>query len=464
MQPPSRLRGESAVAQGLLSRVLIMRTFNSRVLPFVIASCACLANAACGGSKGSSPPDQNYSTVQSSLSRDMAPHVAPSDMQQLVKDNTTFAFALYHAVASGDETDNLFYSPYSASIALAMTYAGAAGATATQMSAALDLQLPAATLHPAFDSLDLQLTSRAQGQAGDNGQPFKLNVIDSLWGDKTLSFQQPFLDTLALNYGAGVRTVDFSNASDQARDTINAWVSDQTDKLIPTLLPDGSITSGTRFVIVNAIDFNAGWATPFESFRTQPGTFTHLDGSTASPPMMHLLGQQEGYASGPNWQAVELPYAGNQTSMVIVLPQPGQFSAVETALDAAFTSSVFSSLEQSTVDVEMPKFTIQGATISLKQELKKLGMVDAFDPVQANFSALTSEPVVIDDVLHQAYVSVDEKGTLATAATAVIGGDAGIATNPPTPVPVNVNRPFFFVIRDIPTNTVLFVGRVLDPQ
>jgi serpin B len=437
-----------------------MRTSFLRNLPVLALALSPLATLGCSSSSsgGASTP-KDYGVVQSSLSRDMTPSVAASDLQKLASDDTTFALDMYHAIAAGNETDNLFYSPYSVSIALAMTYAGAQGATATQMAGALDFQLPQATLNPAFDALDLQLASRAHGQAGDNGQPFKLNVIDSLWGDQTFSFRKPFLDTLATYYGAGLRTVDFENAPETARGAINGWVSDQTDALIPTLLPDGVITPDTRFVIVNAIYFNAGWQTPFQASQTKPGTFTHLDGSTAQPAMMGG-GLEGNYAKGAGWQAVELPYAGGQTSMVVVLPDAGQFTTVETALDGAFVGSLFSSLQDATIALTLPKFTVKGATISLKTELSKLGMVDAFDPSLADFSGIASEKVWIGDVLHQAFLSVDENGTQAAAATAVIGTGAAAPVNVVT---VDVDRPFFVVIRDIPTNSALFVGRILSP-
>jgi serpin B len=238
-------------------------------------------------------------------------------------------------------------------------------------------------------------------------------------------------------------------------------VSDQTDALIPTLLPVGTITQDTRFVLVNAIYFNAGWATPFDPQQTRGGAFTHLDGSTVQAQMMSQGVLETGYASGAGWAAVELPYAGNQTSMVVVLPDAGNFASVESALDGAQIDSIFSSLKTTAVELTMPKFTIQGATISLKNELSKLGMTDAFDPAHADFSALSADPIYIYDVLHQAYVSVDENGTKAAAATGVIG--VGTAA-PQNPVTFDANRPFLFAIRDIPTNSVLFVGRVLDPK
>jgi serpin B len=437
-----------------------MRTSTLRNLSALALVLSPLAATGCSNSSGGgSTQPLDYGVVQSSLSRNMTPSVAPADMQTLTTGNTAFALDMYHAIAAGSDGGNLFYSPYSVSIALAMTYAGAQGSTATQMAGALDFQLPQATLHPAFDALDLQLASRAHGQAGDNGQPFKLNVIDSLWGDKTFAFQKPFLDTLATYYGAGLRTVDFVNAPETARGTINSWVADQTDDLIPTLLPDQSITPDTRFVLVNAIYFNAGWATPFLASQTQPGTFTHLDASTAQVPMMNG-GLEGNYAKGAGWQAVELPYAGGQTSMVVVLPDAGQFATVETALDGAFVGSLFSSLKDAQIAMTLPKFTVKGSTISLKKELGKLGMPDAFDPTAADFAGIASDKVWIGDVLHQAFVSVDENGTQAAAATAVIG--VGTAA-PVNVVTVDVNRPFFVIIRDIPTSSVLFAGRIVTP-
>lgn len=439
-----------------------MTPFIRATLPAFLFSMASLATVACGGSSGGGQGQpQNYGVVKSTLSRDTSPQVASGDLQKLAEGNTTFALDMYHAIAAGNESDNLFYSPYSVSIALAMTYAGAAGSTATQMAGALDFQLPASSLHPAFDALDLQLASRAHGQSGDGAQPFKLNVVDSLWGEKTFTFQKPFLDTLARYYGAGLQTVDFANAPDASRQTINGWVSDQTDALIPTLLGPGTITPDTRFVLVNAIYFNAGWSIPFDPQQTKAGTFTHLDGSAVQAQMMAQGALETGYASGSGWAAVEVPYAGNDTSMVIVLPEAGKFASVESALDGAQVGSIFSSLKTTPVNLTMPKFTIQGSTISLKDELSKLGMTDAFDPDHADFSALASEPVHISDVLHQAYVSVDENGTKAAAATGVIGVGGA---EPQNPVTFDANRPFLFVIRDIPTNSVLFVGRVLDPK
>jgi serpin B len=421
------------------------------LVPCLVAA----ASASCGGS--SSQPA--FGVVQSSLSRDTSPQVSSADLATLATDNTKFAFDFYQALTAGDETSNEFYSPYSVSIALAMTYAGAEGETAQQMASALDFVLPPATLNPAFDALALALASRAQGQSGADGQPFTLNVVNSLWGDKTLSFQQPFLGTLAVNYGAAVRVVDFLHAPDAARVTINDWVAGETDDLIQNLLPSDSIANDTLFVLVDAIDFSAGWATPFQASSTQPATFHLLDGSTTQPPMMSEY-LETTYASGSNWQAVDLPYAGNSTSMLLIVPQAGQFAAVESSLTGDFVSTVVQTLAAAGVTLTMPKFTIQGTTISLKAKLMSLGMVDAFTGA-ADFSGIASEPISLSDVLQQAYIEVDESGTKAAAATAVIGVATAALSNTAT---VTVDQPFFAIIRDDPTGTVLFVARVLDPQ
>jgi serpin B len=425
----------------------------SLVVPWLVVA----ASASCGGSPSQS--GAGFGVVQSSLSRDTSPQVLPGDLVTVATDNTKFAFDFYHALTAGDETSNVFYSPYCVSIALAMTYAGAQGETAQQMASTLDLELPPAKLHPAFNALDLALASRAQGQSGADGQPFKLNIVNSLWGDKTLSFQKSFLDTLAVNYGAGVRVVDFLHTPDAARVTINNWVASETDDLIENLLPESSISMDTVFVLVDAIDFSAGWAAAFEASSTQPGSFHRLDGSTTQPPMMSDY-LETTYASGSNWQAVELPYAGRTTSMLLIVPQAGQFAAVESSLTADFVNTVVQALAVAGVTVTMPKFTIQGATKSLKAELTSLGMVDAFSD-SADFSGITSAPVYLSDVLQQAYIEVDETGTKAAAATAVIGEATAALNNNAT---VTVDRPFFAIIRDNPTGTVLFVARVLDPQ
>lgn len=421
------------------------------VLAFALA-------AGCSGESSASSPAS--SVVSSSLTRDTAPNAPAADQAQLATDNTAFAFDLYRAISGAGADANLFYSPYSISIALAMTYAGAVGSTATQMASALHFDLPPARLNPAFDAIDLALASRAAGNQGADGQPFRLNVADSLWGDRSTSFAAPFLDTLAVDYGSAVHVADFAGSPDPSRLEINQWVSDETAGIIPSLLPEGSITPDTRVVLVNAIDFDAAWAMPFDPSATASAPFTRLDGSIVQVPEMSNVTSMN-YAETATYQAVELPYSGNQTSMIVVLPAAGQFSNVELAMNAGLYSQVAAGLASQGVQLSLPRFTIDGATLSLKSALTSLGMSDAFTD-QADFSAMVvSDPVFLSDVVHQAFVAVTESGTVAAAATGVIARDTAAFLAPKI---VDVNRPFFFFIRDIPTGTLLFVGRATDPS
>jgi serpin B len=396
------------------------------------------------------------------VQRDLAPQVAPADEAALVAGNTGFAFDLYQRLDSQGPGSNLFYSPYSVSLALAMTYAGAAGSTATQMASALHFTLPASKLHPAFDKLDLAIEAKPAGATGANGQPFALNLADSLWGGQKVDFGEGFLKTLALDYGAGLRTVDFAEQPEQAETDINNWVSGKTDGKIDPLLGPGTITPDTRFVIVNAVYFDASWATAFEKSQTKPGTFTRANGTTVTTPMMSSANVATAYAKGQGWQAVELPYSGGTTSMVIVVPDAGAYASIEHGLSGSFYASVTSSLSPAEeISLTMPSFKIHGASVSLARPLAAMGMTDAFDPDKADFSPMIpAGGVYISDVVHQAFVDVDESGTEAAAATAVVGGFA-LAVG--SQVAVNVDRPFFFFIRDTASNTVLFVGREVDP-
>jgi serpin B len=423
----------------------------------LLAAAPAILSLGCTGPQ----PEGTGTPATTSAPRDTSPEVAGGDEAALVAGNTVFAFDLYHGLSGADTTGNLFYSPYSVSLALAMTYAGAAGNTATQMASALQFTLPASRLGPAFDALDLAIQAKPAGATGASGQPFAINLADSLWGDQRVTFQQAFVDTLAADYGASMHTVDFVDQPAPAEADINNWVAGKTDDKIDPLLGPGAITSATRFVIVNAVYFNASWANSFAAQLTRPGTFTRADGSTVQTPMMSSPGVARAYAKGASWQAAELPYSGDTTSMVVVLPDEGAYAAVEQGLSGAFFTSVTAALApMPQILLHMPSFTIHGPTVSLVAPLSALGMVDAFDP-SADFSAMIpAGGIYISNVLHQAFVDVDESGTEAAAATAVIGDIDGVAV---ASVSMSLDRPFFFFIRDRATNAVLFVGREGDP-
>ena len=398
---------------------------------------AVLALAACAPQ----PPGQ---LKQSALARDLKPSLASADQKTLVDGNTDFAFDLLRAADPG----NLAVSPFSVSSALAMTYAGARGDTATQMAGALHFTLPGATLHAGFDWLDLGL------QLGD-----KVRIANALFAQTGLHLESPFLDTLKRDYGTGVYLLDFAKKAEDARTQIDGWVSAVTNGKIPNILAPGDVDAATRFVLVNAVYLNCTWKRRFDPARTKSATF-HLDGgASASVPTMHQAADLA-YARGNGWQMVALPYAGVDLEMDLILPDAGTLDALTAHLDAATFDAMVHSLDPGKVDLSLPRFTVESA-LPLGRTLEGFGMTDAFDPAAADFSGIDGgRDLHLTKVVHKAYVRVDESGTEAAAATAVVG--AGAVYEPA--VPLAFDRPFLFVIRHPASGTVLFVGRVMDPR
>lgn len=370
---------------------------------------------------------------------------------ELAAGHNAFAFDLYQALRA--EPGNLFYSPYSLSAALAMTYAGAAGDTAAQMAATLHYTLPPDRLHPAFNALDLALTAPPATTA-----TFTLKIANSIWGQADYTFQPAFLDTLALNYGAGLRLVDFMDpaAREQSRLAINRWVSDQTAQKIPELFKPDVLNQATRLVLANALYFQGLWATPFYPGSPQ-GQFTLTSGEAVSVTMMGRRAQTP-YVEGADYQAVSLAYQGDRAEMLVLLPAAGSFESFEAGLTAERLAEIIAALAATDVKLYLPRFDF-GSELNLADTLSALGMPDAFDWRRADFSGMTGEPNLhISNVVHQALVAVDELGTEAAAATGITMEIVSM------PMVVSADRPFIFVIWDRPTNTILFMGRVVDPR
>jgi len=402
--------------------------------------------------------------VQSEKERITSPDVPTSEQALLVEGNSAFAFELYQAL-KGQE-GNLFYSPYSISLALAMTYAGARGETAQQMADTLQFLLGQDRLHRAFNWLDAELAKRGEGAQGKDGEGFRLNIVNAIWGQKDYEFLTEFLDVLAENYGAGLRILDFITEAEKCRVAINDWVSNQTEGRIEDLIPEGAIDEWTRLVLTNAIYFNATWKYPFDKGMTSNGPFYLLDGGQVTVPMMRQA-ESLGYTKGQGYEAVELRYDGDELSMVILLPASGNFEAFEKELGDQQVDAIISELQSTRVTLTMPRFKFE-SQFGLKGTLSDMGMPIAFSPGEADLSGmdgnhdlLISGRLFISDVVHKAFVSVDEAGTEAAAATAVIVGITSVPTEPP--VEVTMDRPFIFLIRDIETDAILFVGRVLNP-
>jgi len=422
-----------------------MNSLISRLLSFLLVLATFLT--AC-------TPRPALSLVQSSLPRLTDPPVAPDNLQTLVNGNNAFALDLYHVLAGND---NLIVSPYSISLALAMTYGGARGDTAAQMAQTLHFNLPDEALHAAFNRLDLNLEQNSA--AAEQGQAFRLHIANALWAQKDHTFRQEYLDLLAVNYGAGVRLADFAQ-SEPTRREINQWVSQQTEEKIQDLIPAGALDAMTRLVLVNAIYFKADWETQFDPAATSDAPFYRLDGSQIAVPMMSAELSGVLYGRGDNYQAIELPYQGGTAVMDVIVPDAGQFAALTADLNLEKLNRILGTLQPETVQLRLPKFKFT-RDFDLGSTLSALGMKDAFDPSLADFSGMDGErDLYIGKVLHKAFVAVDEKGTEAAAATAVVMRLTAIL---PAGVEMTVDRPFIFLIRDLASGQILFLGQVLNP-
>ena len=411
-----------------------------------------------GATMPDAEPAPDLATALSAIQRVVDPQVPAADSTTLASDNAAFAFDAYKKLIATNT--NLIFSPASISIALAMTYAGAAGTTASEMAQALHFSLPPAQLHPAFNALDQALASRGQGQLGADGGPMQLHIVNAVWAERTYTFKTAFLDILAANYGAGINLLDFVSAPDPSRLTINIWVADQTENKIQDLLPEGSIDSSTRLVLTNAVYFNAAWKVPFSPNETRDGQFALLDGSSVSAKFMYGYLDKIPTVQGTNFVAVSLPYADDRLSLVVVLPDAGKFSQVESSLDASSLGTLVAGLTSQMGYVIIPRFRVETGS-DLVSLLKALGMKSAFSIGSADFSGMDgTHSLYISDVIHKAFIDVAEKGTEAAAATGVVVGNASV---PPPPL-LRADRPFLYFLRDQPTGAILFMGRVLDPS
>lgn len=393
--------------------------------------------------------------ARADVARVTATDVSDAELAALVDGNRAFAFDLFRGVADGE---NVVLSPYSVAAALTMTYAGARGATAEEMADALSLGLPDDRIHAARNELDLRITAAAEAE-GDE-EPFTIRVSNSLWAQEGYPFLEEFLTVLAANYDAGMNLVDFATAAEDARRAINARVEEDTEGRITELIPEGAVDELTRLVLVNAVWFKANWAQPFDPERTAEGTFTRLDGSEVTVPLMHGGGSLA-YVRGDTFDAVRLPYAGD-ASLLVIVPDPGRFEEVAAAFGPENLAGIAESEAVHTVDLTLPRFEFR-TDVSLAVALRSLGMVAAFTdpglPDGADFTGMTAaRELVVSDVLQEAFISVDEAGTEAAAATAVVIGEvsAGPAAS------VTVDRPFLFLIEHT-TGEILFLGQVTDP-
>jgi serpin B len=376
-----------------------------------------------------------------------------AEIAAIVKSNNSFALDLYSKLAK--DPGNLFFSPYSISSALAMTYAGARGETAKQMSNTLHFSLAAEKLHPAISDL--------MGTFNTGGKNYQLSVANALWGQTGYKFQPDFLNITNKYYGAGFKEVDYVNdgAREQTRQTINKWVESKTNNKIKELIKPKILTALTRLVLTNAIYFKGKWETQFDPKRTKEMPFyVTPDDQIPEFPMMRRTGDFK-YTENNQAQIVELPYTGGNLSMVILLPKPNSGMA---KLEGALGNipAWISQLSKQKIKVILPRFKLEKDFL-LNGKLQELGMKDAFNESTADFSGMTpGRKLYITKVIHKAYVEVNEEGTEAAAATAVVMGTKSAQVD--KPVVFRANRPFLFLIRDLRSGTILFMGKLVDPS
>ncbi len=389
---------------------------------------------------------------------------ARDEYAALVDANTGFALDLYRELRAADD-GNLLFSPYSISLALAMTYAGAEGETATEMADVLSFDPGDAAIHDAFGTLTADIVARGNAVASDLEGTSALRIANALWGEQSFPFDPAFVEEVATHYDGGLERTDFLNAPDAAREEINSWVEEQTDGRIEAIVPEDVISGLTRLVLANAIAFSSGWRTHFAEEYTGDAPFSLQDGTSVEVPFM-FRARSYPYARLDSAHLVELAYAADGFAMTFIMPDEGEFDAVEASLDTDSLQDMVGQLESTQVELFLPRFGFESAA-SLPDILQALGMTAAFDPEVADFSGMVegaaAENLFIGDVLHKAFISVDEEGTDAAAATIIATGPVSAPQPEEEPVELAIDRPFLFLIRDTRTGTILFLGRVMNP-
>ena len=384
-----------------------------------------------------------------------------NDIKEAVAGNTNFAFDLYGKLKNdlnateprGEPSSNLFFSPYSLSAALAMTYAGARGNTEKQMATTLHFTLPGKRLHRAFGTLQNQIVQ------DEKSRGYQLLLANALWGQKGEPFLKEFLDLTKYYYGAGFTLLDFINETEQSRQIINSWVEEKTKEKIKELIPPKGVNVETVLVLTNAIYFKGEWKTKFKKKETELADFAISAEDKVKVRLMHLE-EDFKYYEDKKMQAIELPYKGDELSMLVLLPRETEgIKELENTLTAESLNRLLSKMFTTKADVYFPKFKIAWGTFSLNKALIALGMPDAFDREKADFSGITGKGHIwISDVFHKAFVEVNEEGTEAAAATAVV-----ITKGIYLEHVFRADHPFIFIIKDNRSQSILFMGRVMNP-
>jgi serpin B len=372
--------------------------------------------------------------------------VSTDELQTLVDANNQFAFELYAELK--DDGGNMFFSPFSISTALAMTYEGARGQTADEMQSVLHFPEDDMIRRNSF----AQLISHINAPSAE----YELNTANALWAQQNYPFLNTYIDTVRENYYSEVTNLDFVGETEKSRVTINDWVEEKTNDRIKDIIPPGVLTPLTRLVLTNAIYFKGTWITQFDKEDTRLQDFKLGGNRTVEVEMMYLPDEEFNYYWSEDLQVLEMPYEGDQVSMLVLLPEEGKMEELEESLTPENLNLWRSSLREQEIDIYIPKFELE-TKYFLTQNLAEMGMPTAFS-MDADLSGMDgTTDLMITDVIHQAFVRVDEEGTEAAAATAVIVALKGM------PNQFRADHPFIFIIQDTETGSVLFMGKVTDP-
>ena len=387
------------------------------------------------------------------------------------------AIDLHHQLATGDE--NLCLSPYSIQSALAMTFAGADGETRTEMARVLHFPKDGDAIHASFASLKRSLDEMAKKTfkiaqesktARGPSEPITLAIANRLFAQTGYNFRESFRALIEKFYGAPFEPLNFRRNPADATEHINHWVADQTRDRIRDLIPPGALNEMTRLVLANAIYLKAPWSSEFSTAFTKPKPFHIRGGAAAEVPTMQKEDRNFGYVKRDGFAAVSVPYSGNELQLLVLIPdEVNGLRALESSLTAGVLAQC-AKLEAHNVDLYLPKFKFEPPTIALTQKLQSLGLRTAFDqpPGSANFDKIAprkpNDYLAISDVFHKTFIAVDEKGTEAAAATAVVMSEVTAIVKPSQPIEVRVDRPFIYAIQHVPSGSCLFLGRVTDPR
>lgn len=412
------------------------------------------------GETGDTDDDPMWPMAESELPRDEDPQATTDEMQALAADNHALSLDLYHELREGDAAQAGFtLSAYSIQSAFGMLYGGTVEPAATEMATTLHFSLPDDRQHVALNALDLLMGSRNLPDNPDQ-DGLTLQTANGVWaaveiGDLILP---EYLDLLAVHYGTGVALADFAGNAEQERMNINLWVSNRTNMLIPELFKPGLISPDVTMVLVNALYLKASWSEPFEPTATAPADFTRLDDSVVQVDMMSKYDLSVNYGEGAGYRALGIPLYGGMLELVAIVPD--DFTTFEAALDTATLDAALASMQYSVVTASVPRFEIE-LDAALRDELQALGLVTPFNDPSSFEGIMPGGPGVIKDVIHHTVLTVDEKGVEAAAATGIVLDEGGGLEPEHT---IALDRPFLVMVRDVPTGTLLFFGRVLDPS